>query len=285
MPQVKNTAGSIEITAGTSVFFIDKINASLTNWKVNGKEVLHAPLEPYFWKPANDNQKRNGYNQRLGAWREAAQQRTVESVTVKTENELIVIRFKMELPIGAVYLLTYTVNGKGKIQVNADYKPKKTDIPLMPKFGMHIQIPSDMQQIEWYGRGEFENYPDRKSGALLGCYTLDIYDFITDYPVPQDNANRYDTRWFSLQSKSAKQGIKITGLQPLCFRAWPYTEEDLEMAKHPFDLPKRNFIQLNIDLNIHGVGGNDSWGARTMDQYTIDGNQPHTYGFIMEYMD
>jgi len=39
---------------------------------------------------------------------------------------------------------------------------------------------------------------------------------------------------------------------------------------------------LNIDLNIHGVGGNDSWGARTLEKYTIDGNKPYRYGFIME---
>lgn len=82
---------------------------------------------------------------------------------------------------------------------------------------------------------------------------------------------------------SWRQGVKVTGLQPLCFRAWPYTEKDIEKAKHPHELPQRDFIQVNIDLSIHGVGGNDSWGARTLDKYTIDGNHPYTYGFIMEY--
>ena len=72
-------------------------------------------------------------------------------------------------------------------------------------------------------------------------------------------------------------------MQALCFRAWPYTEEDLEKAQHPYELPHRDFINLNIDLNIHGVGGNNSWGARTLDKYTIDGNQAYKYGFILEY--
>ena len=274
-PLVKNMAESIEVIVGHSVFVIDKLNGALISWKVNGKEVLYAPLEPYFWKPANDK--------RLGAWREAGKQRTVKRVITKMENGLAVVRVEMELPVGAAYVLTYLVNGEGKMQVEADYKPTKNNIPLIPKFGMRIQLPADMQQVEWYGRGEFENYPDRKTGALLGRYALSLSRFITDYPVPQDNANRCDVRWFSLKDGVGDRGIKVTGLQPLCFRAWPYTEKDIEKAKHPHELPQRDFIQVNIDLSIHGVGGNDSWGARTLDKYTIDGNHPYTYGFIMEY--
>jgi beta-galactosidase len=47
----------------------------------------------------------------------------------------------------------------------------------------------------------------------------------------------------------------------------------------------RDLINLKIDLNIHGVGGDDAWGARTMEKYTIDGNKPYSYGFILEYQD
>jgi len=57
----------------------------------------------------------------------------------------------------------------------------------------------------------------------------------------------------------------------------------LEKANHHFELPERDFINLNIDMNIHGVGGNDSWGAWTLDKYTIDGNKPYRFSFIMEY--
>ncbi len=43
-------------------------------------------------------------------------------------------------------------------------------------------------------------------------------------------------------------------------------------------------INLNIDLNIHGVGGDDTWGSKTMEKYTNSGNKPYHYGFIMEYI-
>ncbi len=263
---------------------VSKDNGALTSWTRNGDELLSGPLEPYFWKPANDNQKRNGYNERLGPWRNAADNRVVKKIGAMKQNALAKVRCVMELPdVGAEYTLDYTINAQGRIQVDADYQPQKDSIPLMPKFGMLVQLPKRFDQIAWYGRGPQENYPDRKTGYLIGLYESKLSGFITDYVAPQDNANRCDVRWFSLTASDG-QSIRVTGLQDLYFRAWPYTESDLEKAQHPYELPERDFIDLNIDLNIHGVGGNDSWGAKTLDKYTIDGNQPYHYGFILEAM-
>lgn len=65
-----------------------------------------------------------------------------------------------------------------------------------------------------------------------------------------------------------------------CIRAWDYGEEDLGV-RHPNELPRGRFVNLNIDLDIHGVGGADTWGKRTLAPYTIDGNQSHHYSFIL----
>lgn len=112
---------------------------------------------------------------------------------------MVIVDASLSLPrIGAGYHLRYTVDGKGRIQVEATYQPEKEDIPLMPKFGMRMRMPSALNRIAWYGRGKFENYPDRKSAAFLGVYECGIHEFITNYIVPQDNANRCDTRWFML---------------------------------------------------------------------------------------
>ena len=86
-------------------------------------------------------------------------------------------------------------------------------------------------------------------------------------------------RWFEIASGNGK--LRIDGCQPLCIRAWDYGEEDLEQAAHPHELQRGRFVNLNIDLSVHGVGGTDTWGRRTLPQYTIDGNQPHHYSFIL----
>lgn len=279
---VNETSDGIEIAAGPARFRIDPATGALTGWQQEGKELLSGALEPYFWKPPNENQRHNQYERRLGAWRNAGAERTVNSVKTSMENGLAVVEFHLSLPVGADYRLKYTANGTGKLQVEASYRPLNDSIPLMPKFGMRMRLPRTMERVAWYGRGEFENYPDRKSAAFIGLYEKGLNDFIVPYAKPQDDGNRCDVRWFSL-GESDGAAVRVTGLQPLCFRAWPYAEEDLERAAHPHEIPARDFVTVNIDLNIHGVGGNDGWGARTMPSYTIDGNLPYDYGFTLEY--
>ena len=229
---------------------------TLTSWIVDGKEVLQAPLEPYFWKPENDNQHAAHFAERTAMWKE------VRDVTVN-----------------------YTVINDHSIRVDIDYQPSSNDRPVMPKFGMRMRLPADYTQIRYYGRGPWENYPDRKRSAFLGVYEMPLSDYETEYIHPQDNGNRCDIRWFEIATQTSALGPRlcITGLQPLCIRAWDYGEEDLEDARHPNEIPRGRFVNLNIDLNVHGVGGADTWGKRTLPQYTIDGNQPHSYSFILSY--
>ncbi|MCI7015790.1 MAG: glycoside hydrolase family 2 TIM barrel-domain containing protein [Prevotella sp.] len=128
-------------------------------------------------------------------------------------------------------------------KVEADYRPTQADIPLIPKFGMRMRLTSDFYKVEYYGCGPWENYPDRKLGYDIGHYTMPL-------------------------------------TEPLCIRAWDYGEENLNV-KHPYELKRGDFVNLNIDLNIHGVGGADTWGKRTLPEYTIDGNQSHHYSFVI----
>lgn len=81
-----------------------------------------------------------------------------------------------------------------------------------------------------------------------------------------------------LQSKHIKCAYPVGWCR---FRAWDYGEEDLERAKHPHEILRGRFVNLNIDLNVHGVGGIDTWGQRTLPQYTIDGNKPYHYAFVL----
>ncbi len=259
-----------------------KDDGAIVNWESDGRKLLQIPFEPYFWKPANDNQRRNGYAQRLGDWRDAAQKRIVKGRHIEQLDKRVKVTYDMELAsVGALYSLSYIVSSDGAVRITADYHPIKADIPLMPKFGFRMGISPDKNQVTWYGRGDFENYPDRKTAAFLGIYRRSLDDFITGYVVPQDNANRCDVRWFTMTDDQGN-GIKFTGAQPFNFRAWPYGEDDLEKAKHPYEIPDRDYITVNMDLKIHGVGGNDSWGAKTLDKYTIAGNKNYYFELILQ---
>ena len=250
---------------------------ALSSWIVDGKQMLQAPLEPYFWKPENDNQHAAHFAERMAPWRDAAENGTVKSIRVK-DHQVIV---DMTLSVGAELTLTYTVKNDGRIRVDMDYRPTATDTPLIPKFGMRLRLPADLTHIEYYGRGPWENYPDRKRSAFLGRYQMPLTEFETEYVHPQDNGCRTDVRWFCISN--GEKTLRIDGLQPLCIRAWDYGEENLEGVRHPHEINRGRFVNLNIDLNIHGVGGIDTWGRRTLPQYTIDGNKPYRYAFILSW--
>ena len=257
---------------------LDTRTGAITRFCLDGFEYFQAPLEPYFWKPLNDNQRANGYRQRLGSWHDAAANRQVKEV--KIDKEKGSVSFVMTLPVGADYTLTYTFVDSGGILVTAEYVPTAQNLQLMPKFGMRVGLPPSFTGVQWYGRGPYENYPDRKLSQRIGTYHMPLSEFMTEYINPQDNANRCDVRRFSFTS--GERSITFEGLQPLCFHAWDYDESELDRDPlHPHLIHRGEKVNVNIDLNIQGVGGADGWGARTFPQYTIDANQPMKYSYII----
>lgn len=266
------------VTTDQGTVTIDNTGA-LTSWIVDGKEMLQAPLEPYFWKPENDNQHAAHFAERVAPWKDAAANRTVHSIRTEVDERGLSVVYDISLSVNANLSLTYTILRDGRIHVKMEYFPQAANLPLMPKFGMRMRLPSDFTQIRYYGRGPWENYPDRKNSAFLGVYEMPLSDFETEYIHPQDNGNRCDVRWFDIANDN--RTLHIFGDQPLCIRAWDYGEEDLVDARHPIDITRGRFVNLNIDLDIHGVGGADTWGKRTLPEYTIDGTQLHSYSFIL----
>ncbi len=75
-------------------------------------------------------------------------------------------------------------------------------------------------------------------------------------------------RWLSLTNAEG-YGLLVVGEPLTAFSAHHYTTDDLENAKHSYQMTYRKDITLNLDMQQTGVGGDDSWGARTHDEYTV----------------
>ncbi len=290
------------ITISTQQFklAIDQITGELRSYQhIAGQELLIRPLAPYFWKPLNNNQARNQFIERMVPWVRAAAYRQVSSVTVNTLGEnLVEVKVIARLVANhALYTLTYRINGEGAVQVTGEYKPDPDRIQhkYMPKFGMRLALDSSLSQIDWYGRGPFENYPDRKTAANIGNYQKTLETFQVPYISATDSTNRSDIRHLSFSNEQVQ--LSVEGLQPFNFRAWPYDETDLYSPmnkeqrystvnmirrKHYYELPERDFINVNLDLAIHGVGGDNSWGAKTMEKYHVRADQPLGFSFILK---
>ena len=267
---------------GFTVVFC-KRSGELVSYKVGDRELLAAPLAPNFWKVPNDNQYRNNYLSRLGPWRNAAADREVESFEAKPASDSVfMVTVKSTLPIAdSPYRVRYLVRTDGTVTVSALYEPGEGKIPLLPKFGMTTSLSADLDNVAWYGRGPQETYWDRKTGGEVAIYKAIVEQMIHPYCRAQDTGNRSDVRWVTLTDDSGN-GLRITaGKELINFAVWPFTAADLERATHDYQLPRRDTLTLNVDLQLHGVGGDNSWGARTHPQYTLPGDQLYEYSFTL----
>lgn len=271
---------SYNIISGNSEFTINS-RGDLQSWNYKDEELLQAPLTLYFWKPENDNQNwMSGYSRKLKGWIKILEERKPQSAELIKIDGHDGLSFKLSVEPNAEIKLSYLFMAENEVQVIAEYLPLTDSLPDLPKFGMRMRLPLSFQDIKYYGRGPLENYPDRKYSQNIGIYEMKLSEYQTEYIKPQDNGNRSDVRWFEISSPETT--LKIKGNQPLNIRAWDYGEEDLEGVRHKHEMKSGNFVNLNIDGEIHGVGGINSFGAWTLDKYTVKGNQPHSYSFIIE---
>ena len=111
-----------------------------------------------------------------------------------------------------------------------------------------------LKSLEWYGKGPFETYPDRKTGAKTGWYSEEIDQIEMPYIIPQDYGNRCDVRWFKLSNKEGI-GLQVNSDEPFNISAQKYTTENLDRAHYPFQLKEEELVTLNLDHQVSGVGG------------------------------
>jgi beta-galactosidase len=194
----------------------------------------------------------------------------------------IVVKVTYNFPdLSAKEFVNYRILGSGDILVTVKINLIGKDIPELPRFGLNLEMKSEFSNVQWYGRGPWENYQDRNSSAFVGLYNSTVDEQFIPYVRPQENGYKTGVRWMALTGKDNK-GIFIQGDPQFCFSALPYTYDDMKGfthgGNHPVDMEKQNFIDLNIDYNQMGVGGDDSWGAKPHPEYRLTAND-YSYSF------
>jgi len=278
---VEETDEVIRISGQSFAVGFSKSTGALASYKLNEQEWIVEPLVPNFWRPPTDNDNGNRMPRRLGVWKTAAQQPKVDSAEVsKTDDGQVEVRFALTLKAGQSKLaLRYRVYPGGQILVENRFTPGDK-LPELPRFGMQMKIRRQFDTLRWYGRGPHESYWDRLAGAAVGLYEEKVTQPQHLYIRPQEYGNKTDVRWMTL-TDAGGSGIKVTALPLLYVGAWPWSMEDIEKARHPVELPERDFITVNIDYKQMGVGGDDSWGAQTHPEYTLPAKQ-YEYSFLIE---
>jgi beta-galactosidase/beta-glucuronidase len=157
--------------------------------------------------------------------------------------------------------IDYHIWGDGRVRVHYTVEPTAVVRPVssLPRVGAHLALLPTYANITYFGRGPHENYPDRKTSANLGVYNTTPYSMgYSKYIVPGENGSRSDCQWISFRHDEDGHGLLVCAEAGKTFScsALPYSIQELEKAKHTYDLPiETDAIHINIDHRLMGLGG------------------------------
>jgi len=278
----------------------DKKKGQITSYIYKDVELLKSQNGPQinFWRAPTDNDLGSGMPHKNIEWKNATLNATVGKFeSKKLDNNLMQVTIEFALPgVNTTHQTVYTVNGNGvvKIENTLNETAYKADVP---RVGMRMQIPKEYNMVQYYGRGPWENYQDRKTATFIDVFSTTVSNFYVPYIRPQENGNRTDVRWMALMnsennglliSSPSQKGLSISALHMPnedfdITDGLEYTKENQQanFSKHTIDIKEQNLIQLNIDLEQRGLAGDDSWYSKPQKKYQIMGSKKHSYAFYL----
>ena len=260
-------------------------DGKIVSYKIEGKELLKAPLMPNYFRALTDNDidflnftPQWAKFHPFYAWQRAAHHTRADKTEVIKNNNAVEIHIAFSTAGLRKSVATYRVYPDGRLYVFHSAVPTKG----MLRFGYQMTMDKSMEYITWYGRGPKPTYIDRKLGSKIDLYKSSVTDFEYRYMRPQESSNRCDVRYFTLTDKNGF-GIKVDAYydNPINFSAYHYTTDGLEKATHINDIPYEDITTVNIDHRQLGVGGDLPGQAFVREPYTMPKGQKQEYSFVI----
>ena len=288
LPTVKDNDQFYMIVAGENFRLdFDRNDGFLCRYDANGISMLEegGKLTPNFWRAPTDNDMGANLQNKYAAWKNPGLKLT--SLTGKTENDLVVVNAKYTMDaVKAKLYLTYVINNEGAIKVTQKMEADKSaEVSDMFRFGMQIQMPKDLEQIKFYGRGPIENYSDRNNVTDLGKYAQTVNEQFYSYIRPQENGTKTDIRWWK-QTNMGGNGLMFVADAPFSASALHYSMESLDDGvkkeqRHSELVPQVDYTNMCIDKAQMGLGCINSWGQLPLEKYRLHYGD-YEFSFIMK---
>jgi len=169
--------------------------------------------------------------------------------------------------------INYIIYPQGVVDVEATFVPKSDHLR---RAGLVCMVDSSLHNVDYYAYGPWENYCDRKDGAIIGRYSTTVAEMPERYVKPQMTGGREGLRQLTLRDDKGF-GITIETEGAVGFSALQYTDEDLMNARHFWEMQPRPYTVLHLDAWTRGVG-NASCGhdVDTLPEYRVP-NKKMTY--------
>lgn len=279
-PHIQLEGSLLKVAGPTFAFSFDRIRAKVQEWRYKSQDLFAGDGGPLltFWRAPTDNDR----SRTSGTWRGFGLHRMTHEVrsVIHRINDYGALEIQVEswiappvLAWGFQTITTYTVHSDGKLLIHVHAVPKGSAPSLLPRVGLEMMLPQDRRFAQWFGLGPGPSYRDMKEAGKIGSWKRSIDDMMIITETPQENGNRTNTKWVKVVNEV---GI---GLKAVLYRDGPaqqvgtkhgfdfavskYTAEDLDQAKHPYELVGVDSTVFRIDEDHHGIGtgscGPDPW--------------------------
>lgn len=264
----------------------DRKDGFLCRYEVNGKELIAkgSKLIPNFWRAPTDNDMGAAINNKYDVWKQPRME--LKKLDTREENGMMLVSADYFIKqINGQLRLTYLINNQGAVKVTQKLTADKSvKAPDMFRFGMRMQMPHEMNQINYYGRGPVENYIDRNNAADINHYTQVVDEQFYPYIRPQETGTKTDIRWWKQTDRGGK-GLEFVSDAPFSASALHYTMEALDDGiqkeqRHSEFVDKSPYVNICIDKIQMGLGCINSWQALPLEKYRIRYDD-YRFSFIM----
>lgn len=274
---VVETDSQVVIKGQAFSYTYSKKNAMFTSLCYAGREYFNHPMEVNIWRAPTDNDmyaklewKKARYDDACVRAYETVVYKNKKSVEIRVSASMGAAAVQKMMDIGIVW----SIDGNGGITSSMSIK-KDDEFPDLPRFGVRLFLNNRLENVSYYGMGPYESYRDKHRASSHGLYRARVDELHEDYIKPQENGSHYDCDYAEIANDQF--GLAAASEKPFSFNASVYTQEELEHAKHNYELVRSDSTVLCIDYALNGIGSN-SCGPVVMDAYRFNDTE-FEFGF------
>lgn len=259
----------LTITSDRLTYTYNKDKGLFERLSCDGEAFLDRPMELNIWRAPTDNDRKLKLHWYAAHYDKSITRAYETSYEVK-DNE---VHIHSTMSISAIIVQKFmdivtdwTVSGDGTISVKMKVK-RNMEFPELPRFGLRLFLPGEMENVTYYGYGPYESYCDKHHASSHGVYSSAVSQMQEDYIRPQENGSHFDCDYVVV--KGDQKRLTAVSTKAFCFNASVFTQEELTEKAHNFELVPCGSTVLCLDYKQNGIGS-ESCGPRLMEKYRLD---------------
>jgi beta-galactosidase len=268
--------GRVEVTVGALAIEADDATGELLTTRWDGEQLLHRPPELDLWRAPTDNDGIKAFLDRHDVWTDERGKplgrwlawgldhlhRMPVGGSVRADGDRVVVS-RREKVWGADPSIVTTHRQQVTVHPTGDLVfDDEVDVPDawddLPRVGVSFTVAPGLAELEWFGGGPDECYPDRRAASMVLRHRSSVAGQFVPYLVPQEHGLHGDTRWFAIHAGAALGfgGLLVAAEEPsaFAFSASHHTAADLFAAADLTELTPRSEVTVHVDAAHRGLG-------------------------------